>query len=765
MKTIILKYLSSPTPSIILMIIWGIALAAATVIEKYAGTDMAMRLVYLNPAFFLLLLAVVAGYIGCLFHGSRMRSMSLGGHIVHAAFIIILIGATATHLLGREGQLHLREGDRSGVIATNSARGPQSLKLPFEVELQQFTLVRYPGSNSPSSYESRVIIHSDGHSFPAEIYMNHVLDHKGWRIYQASFDSDERGSILSLTSDATGRSITYAGYAALLLGFIIFIAGPRSRFSHLRKMLREARAAKAIGLVIMLSWAATAAAQYAHEVPYNDVNKDLARKFGELPVQSSGGRIMPLNTLAIDLLRQLNKGGKVPGFGPDEFLLSITNNPRQWMPAPIIDIPNKSIAHKHSLGTGPQAFVSFFREGEYILQKDLDEAHRTPLPHRNKFHKDIIRLDEKLMLLHALLTWEHLRLFPISGDSDQRWASPMHLARLDSVDAERANELFGIICRNSTTASSSSPSAGIAAIDGILAFQQSRSTFAVDSKRIDTELRYNRLDPFRLCQLLYLLLGGALLAVTFAGMYGSNRRLTFLGRGLGIAVLIVFHFQMIGMSMRWHIGGYAPWSNAYETMVYVAWASLCGGLLLARRNLAVLALATLFSGIILFVARISGMNPAIGLLVPVLKSPWLMFHVAVIVAAYGFFGICCMLGIYNLALLRCGRGKVIAETRAAELTLISEMAMWIGLALMTVGTFLGAIWANESWGRYWGWDPKETWALISILTYAAVLHLRLMRGGGNNIRLFNLAGALAFLVVLMTYFGVNYLLSGMHSYQ
>jgi cytochrome c-type biogenesis protein CcsB len=199
-------------------------------------------------------------------------------------------------------------------------------------------------------------------------------------------------------------------------------------------------------------------------------------------------------------------------------------------------------------------------------------------------------------------------------------------------------------------------------------------------------------------------------------------------------------------------------------MVYVSWASVFAGLLFVRRSTITFALAILFAGIILFVSGLNWMDPQINLLVPVLKSPWLMFHVAIIVAAYGFFGISCLTGITNLIMQSIGGKKhsMLVE-RVKELTIINEMSLWIGLALMSIGTFLGAVWANESWGRYWGWDPKETWALITIVVYAICLHLRLVKKW-DNVRLFNLASVIAFLSVLMTYFGVNYFLSGMHSY-
>ena len=252
---------------------------------------------------------------------------------------------------------------------------------------------------------------------------------------------------------------------------------------------------------------------------------------------------------------------------------------------------------------------------------------------------------------------------------------------------------------------------------------------------------------------------------TFAGLFNPYPSLRYLTKILTFAAIAVFLFQTYGLGVRWYIAGYAPWSNSYETMVYVAWATTFGGLLFMRKSPITMALATLFSGIILFVSGLSWMDPQISPLVPVLKSPWLMFHVAVIVAAYGFFGISCLLGFTNMVVMSLVRNENFASLnrRIKELTVVNEMSLLIGLALMTVGTFLGAVWANESWGRYWGWDPKETWALVTVIVYAIVEHLRLVRSWYSTWS-FNFLSVIAFSSVLMTFLGVNYFLSGMHSY-
>ena len=277
------------------------------------------------------------------------------------------------------------------------------------------------------------------------------------------------------------------------------------------------------------------------------------------------------------------------------------------------------------------------------------------------------------------------------------------------------------------------------------------------------EIRYNRLEIFPKTGKAYFLLGSLLLLLTLSMLFKQRKWMNAVSKAIVVAIGLVFLYHAYGMVLRWSISGHAPWSNSYETMIYVAWATVLAGLIFGRKNFLTLSLATLFGGVIIFVSRLSWMDPEITTLVPVLKSPWLMFHVAVTIAAYGFFGIGFLLGIVNLIIIAVSRKGHRLKNRIEELSIINNMALLVGLALMTVGTFLGGVWANESWGRYWSWDPKETWALITVVIYSVVTHLHLIRGWFSHWS-FNFASVLAFGSVIMTYLGVNYFLSGLHSY-
>ena len=494
-----------------------------------------------------------------------------------------------------------------------------------------------------------------------------------------------------------------------------------------------------------------------------------AERFGALPVQSTKGRIIPVNTFSSEILRKLHKNSKFGQLNSDQFLISLLAMPEMWMQVPLIVYSNDVMANYFSFPKGECAYVDFFREdGSYKLQGKLDEAYRKEPAKRTGFDKDIIKLDEKVNILHQLFEYQLIRLFPKTGDPDQKWYAPGDdLSIFNAQDSMFVSRIFyWYLSEVQSALKSGDWSKPNEVLDMISTYQSAKNNVPeFNMETITLELKYNKLDIFRWCKTGYLTLGGIMLLFSFSLFFEDKLWKKWLIRVLGIGILIVFLFHILGMGMRWKIGGYAPWSNSYETMVYVAWATVLAGLLFARRSPVVFALSTIFAGIILFVSGLNWMDPQINPLVPVLKSPWLMFHVAILMAAYGFFGVSFLIGLVNLLMMAFRKEKHFNYAKSIrELTIINEIALIIGLILMTIGTFMGAVWANESWGRYWGWDPKETWALITIIVYAIVTHLHLHKKWYSPM-IFNLLSVLAFASVLMTYFGVNYLLSGMHSYN
>ena len=784
MKVTLQKLFTSYVTTIVLLFVYAVALAAATFIEKYYGTPTAKAIVYYSPLFFLLQLLLVINFLAIVIKRSYLKSRKWGMLTVHFAFIIILLGALTSFLFSEEGILHLREGETSNQITVRTSDERTGIHiLPFSVELKKFTLTRYPGSSSPSSYESEVIVHVDGESRPERIFMNNVLDVKGYRFFQASYDPDEQGTILSVNRDVAGRNITYTGYLLLVIGLILCFIGKNSRFMYLSRRLKELHNAGNI-LVFLITFLAFPTDGKANE---GDGSKEMKERaweivqkykvapahaeiFGTLPMQSNSGRVMPINTFSSQILRKLHKSEKIAGLNSDQFLISLLAMPDIWMQIPFITVSNPELTSYYNLSAKQCAYVQLFDNGHYKLQEKLEEAYNKMPGQRTRFDKDLMKLDEQINIFYQLINRQMLNLFPLENDPNHKWYAPgddlSAFAGKDSMFVSRIMDWYLEEVQESLGSNDWTKANEVAGM--INTYQQARDkSLSIHPKKIQAELKYNRMDVFRTCKIGYLILGGLLLIFTFIAQFRfrENRWIKTLIWILGILVLVVFHYHMYGMGMRWYIGGYAPWSNSYETMVYVAWATVLAGLLFVRRNPLTLALATLFGGIILFVSGLNWMDPEISTLVPVLKSPWLMFHVAIIVAAYGFFGISCLMGLTNMIMIIFAgqRNNNPLVNRIKELSIINEMSLLAGLALMTTGTFLGAVWANESWGRYWGWDPKETWALITMVIYAIVTHLHLIKRC-NSLWLFNVTSVIAFSSVLMTFFGVNYFLSGMHSY-
>lgn len=776
MKAKIERILSSYVTTIVLLIIYALGLAFATFIEKNHGTAAAKAMIYYSPLFIMLQFLMVVNFIYEVIEHQLLKKRKWGFMVIHLAFIVILGGALVSHLFGKEGMLHIREGAREDRMVVHTSEGTTYHNLPFAVELKKFTLTRYPGSASPSSYESVLIIYVDGKTISDRVFMNNVIDIKGYRLFQASFDKDEMGTVLSVNQDVAGRAITYTGYALLLLGFVLSFTERNSRFRQLSRQLKQLRSGVS---VIMLLSVFSLSSLYLNAkqdiTPMLDavmkytVSPEHAEKFGSLPIQASNGRMIPVNTFSSEIVRKLHKEDTFQGLNSDQFLLSLLAMPDMWMRIPLIANDNKELANHYNLSQGMSAYIEVFdSNGQYKLQERLEEAYHKMPSERNRFDKDLIKLDEQVNILHQLFNHQMLNLFPKEDDPNHKWFAPgddlSEFSGQDSMFVSRIMEWYLGEVQNALQSRDWSKADEVLGM--IVTYQNAKNkTITIDPKKIQMELKYNKLEIFRYCKIFYLILGGLSLVLAFCAMFKPRKWLLWAKWLLAAGVIAVFIYHTIGMGMRWYIAGYAPWSNSYETMVYVAWATVVGGLFFLRRNGMTFALATLFGGIILFVSGLNWMDPQINPLVPVLKSPWLMFHVAVIVAAYGFFGISCLIGLTNLVLMSLGRTKNedIIIARMKELSLINEMSLLIGIALMTIGTFLGAIWANESWGRYWGWDPKETWALITIIVYVTITHTKHVKKW-QSYWLFNFTSAIAISSVLMTFFGVNYFLSGMHSY-
>jgi cytochrome c-type biogenesis protein CcsB len=286
--------------------------------------------------------------------------------------------------------------------------------------------------------------------------------------------------------------------------------------------------------------------------------------------------------------------------------------------------------------------------------------------------------------------------------------------------------------------------------------------------KIKKEIGYNNANIFIKLKNLYGMLSIFLLVFAFVDNLKSKKnKILSWALHIGIAILALgFLYHTYGLVMRWYLSGHAPWSNGYEALILVAWAALLAGFSFMRYSKITLAATSLLAFFTLMTASHSSYDPQLTNLVPVLKSYWLIIHVATLTISYGFLGLGFILGFFNMGLylLKTKKNAQRVSLITRELTYVNEMNLTIGLLLATIGTFLGGVWANESWGRYWGWDAKETWALIITIVYTIILHLRLAPKIKGEF-IFNVAAIFGFGSVLMTFLGVNYYFTkGLHSY-
>ncbi len=659
--------------------------------------------------------------------------------------------------------------------------GPMAKQLPFALHLNEFELERYPGSQSPESYASEVMIMDEGEEWPYRIFMNNVLDHKGYRFYQSSYDSDERGTVLSINQDRPGTYMTYLGYFLLGLGMFLTLFAPGSRFQILNKRLKQisAKTAGIFALVIIASFSLNAEGMEGN--PGFLIPEAQAKEYGELIIQDLDGRMKPLNTLANEIARKLNGRTKIEfdylgqsfTLSPEQFLLAVQLKPEEFSAIPLIKIDKeKSLLAFEALGKEPTDRLSFLdfidEEGNYLLSDMVEQANLLKPSQRNEGHKELLKTDERFNIFYAVLIGDFLKLYPNRLDDNNTWYTSNQFT-------EGFEEEDGIFVRNIGKLYLAGLNQGIQegswddaneALGYIALYQQKAGEEVYPSdNEIKGELLYNKLNLGNRLFGIFWLLGLLMLVLGIVRLFKSSNTLNLLwkiGSVLTWVGWLVFTFHL---ALRWYIAKHPPWSDGFEMMVFVAWGVLLFGLVFSRKSKFTIPLGLLFSGTLLFVGFLDWLNPEITNLMPVLHSYWLKIHVAIIVSGYAPLALSAIIALLSLCLLIWK--PVNPNSRwwlsMKELIVVNELSITIGLFLLTIGTFLGGVWANESWGRYWAWDPKETWALISILVYAVVLHLRLIPGTRSSI-IYNLASLWAFSSIIMTSFGVNYYLSGLHSY-
>ena len=662
--------------------------------------------------------------------------------------------------------------------------GAKLITLPFGIKLLDFQLDRYPGSMSPESYASEVelIDKEQGIHMPYRIFMNNILEHRGYRFFQSSYDKDERGTILSVNNDP-GTLPSYIGYFLLGLGMFWSLFSRNNRFAKLSEKAKKASEAKIVGLLLSVGLLFSVTPSYAVDVDpaikaILSINEEHADKFGKLIVQGNDGRMKPMDTLTTQIVAKIHRSSYIKvgdkKLTSNQVILGMMAKPNEYREFKIIRTKNEHI--NRLLGARADAkyasfnqfFVDPYNLRDYKLADVVDTAIRKEPKDRNKFDKEVLKVDERVNISYAIYSGNLMKIWPKPNDVNDKWFPTIEA--FQTFSPENANRVktimfayFRAVDKSIQDGDWTAPSKEI---DKIIEYQNFYGGSVMPSDgRIKAEMFYNNAYIFETIYPIYLLMGFILLSLSFTKILRPKFNLALYSNiSLGLLVLL-FVAHTFGLGLRWYISDHAPWSNGYESMIYIAWATVLAGFIFSKRSTMTMASTAVLAGLILFVAHLNWMDPQVTNLVPVLNSYWLSIHVSIITASYGFLALGALLGFITILLfiLKNDKNEKHISLSIKELNAINEMSLMIGLVFLTFGNFLGGVWANESWGRYWGWDPKETWALVTILVYAVVVHLRFIKSIYSEFN-YSIISLLSFSTVIMTYFGVNYYLAGMHSY-
>jgi cytochrome c-type biogenesis protein CcsB len=658
------------------------------------------------------------------------------------------------------------QGD-TGNLKVRVSYGSSVKELPFSVTLDDFMIERYPGSNSPSGFKSRVTLADAVNEtrFQYDIYMNHILKYRGFRFYQSSYDPDEKGTVLSVNHDPAGMLTTYTGYGLLFLFIILTLLNRRSFFRTVRPGSWSSRYRKTAA-VIVLVLAASLMPVSAQKLV---LDRDAADSFGGVLVQDQKGRTKPLYTVSSDILRKVARENSLDGLSPMQVFLGCSLDFYHWQQVPLIKVSNEELRQLLQLTGDHAAFsdiVTFGEGGGYRLSAYVEKAYAKAESERSRFDKEVIKVDERVNICYMMSKGEFMRIFPMRDGTDH-WGMAQEAVRNEISTEDSLFVLSAVpMWVQAVTSVGKSRTDPEDVLLALKQYQRVHAGYDLPSEgKVKAELFYYRTKIFEKLFPWYATVGLIMITVIITFIIRGREQSGVLLKILAALIAAGFIFHTLGLGIRWYISGHSPMSNGYESMLFISWVTLLAGLIFSRRSLLTLAATSVLGGLTLMVAHLSFMDPEITNLVPVLKSYWLTLHVSVITGSYGFLGLGAILGLVVLIMMLFvnSRNRERISTVIDEITVINYRSLTLGLYFLTVGTFLGAVWANESWGRYWGWDPKETWSLITIIVYTLVTHSRMIPGMKETYT-FNLLSLFALSSVLMTYFGVNYYLSGLHSY-
>ena len=708
-----------------------VCMGFSTIVEKFFGKDYVSEVIY-DSWWFAALWALTA-IVSMLYLIRKKVYRRFAVMMLHTSFIVILIGAMTTHVTSREGTLHLRKGEAVAAFTDNEG---VACALPFDICLKDFEIVHYPGTDAVMDYKAHIIVDSNGTEEEACISMNNIGKFADYRFYQSSYDADGQGTVLLVAFDPYGIAITYTGYLLLLAGLILTMC---SKHSRIRQLLRIATRSALTMLVLCLCCGQARAGE--------TVDKEIADEMGQVAVLYNG-RICPLNTAATDFVTKLCGKSTWQGMSANEIFLNWTIFYTEWEKRTIIKVKDREV--QKILGiNGKWACVRDF----YTSQNDYklkDKISDVSLPESTR--KAIRETDEKIQVVTMFYNSELLRIFPLSNHGVIEWQKPgstelpqdVGEAEFQFINHIMDHLVMSILAKDVTKAKS--------IIAKIRVYQKEKAQDILPSGALmQAEIINNRLLSATWSVFVCLIF-----SLLFCVMFFSRRPERRVGICHTVFVLLLTIYITLLIALRWWISGHVPMSNGFETMLFMAWISMLLTLTLTRHFPVMKAFGPVVSSFCLLVAMLASGNPQITQLMPVLQSPLLTFHVVFVMLAYAILAIITLIAIQCLALR-------LHTSEMERMTALSQFLLYPAVAFLAIGIFIGAVWANVSWGTYWSWDPKETWALITLMVYAIPLHQSSL-WQSRKPRSYHWFVLLSFLTVLMTYFGVNYFLSGMHSY-
>ena len=765
--------------------LWAfVLLALLIVIMAYATWDGHLHGIehsnsfFYNSMWFTLLWLLMATF-GCYFIVVRSLHKRLPVFLLHIAFLVILAGALVTRLTGKTGQIHLRDNHRISSFFDEWSHS--KVVFPFSLSLKSFEIEYYSGTLSPANYVSIVALTdaATGEQAEHKISMNNILRYKGYRFYQASFDEDLQGSILSVNHDPWGILLSYTGYFLMFFAMLMVLFDKRERF----RMLLRKLAQKTVTIAAFLSFTSfTAAATSLLTSDSLTINSEQTAHLGRLWVDYQG-RISPMQTLTNDFTMKITGKTRYQHLSGEQVFFGWLFFPEKWQHVPMFELKSEELKRIADVKDAYACLADFTdADGNNKLEPYRRQMYGSNQP--EGWLKEAVKLDDKFHLIDMLQYGSQLKIFPMR-DTDGRlqWYAPdMDIpAQADTMENMFARHFFSLYYE---ALIQDNVAAADMYVSKLKIFQQKKVGDTLPPAiHMEVERLYNRVHIFSLLFKVCLTVGFLCLLyfifspviehskiqkfksgkISLMGLVDSTQRNKRMEKFFYFLLWIVFVAATVGLGLRTYIGGRIPVSNGYETMLLLAWISLMSGILARRYSFLIVVFSFLIAGFTLLVAHISSMNPHITPLVPVLQSPLLNIHVLIIMVAYGLCGFMALNSITSFIVWFFGGRKIDRTAYIKRMKETNELFMYPATFLMGAGIFIGAIWANVSWGRYWGWDSKEVWALITFLLMGFTFHDKTLTWFRKPL-FYHIFVLIIFLAVLMTYFGVNYILGGKHSY-